>query len=390
MSGPGGLPAVRRAFARSERGRNGAVGSASVIGLSSLYPWLVIAATVPALLAIAAVVYLTVRYSPVITRIFEAQPLFMPLKLKASDRGESVEFLAEDGVRLRGSYLRARTDEQAGLIVYCHEYLSDRWSFEPYLDHLRDLGFSLFTFDFRNHGSSDVDPDHAPLQWTTDRETSDLKGALAYLRSRDDRDPAGFGLFGVSRGGTTALIVAAGEPDVWGVITDGAFPTQGTMVSYMLRWAEIYVPSAFLRGLIPMWLFGFLAWRGRRGTEVALNCRFPGVESAVARLAPRPWLMIHGERDTYIGPQIARSLFNHGQEPKELWLVPSAKHNRCRETAPEAYANKLVGFLERYAPRRPVMVPAEVVSRHTRVASDFAHPLVAAALTREVAAPIPG
>ena len=62
------------------------------------------------------------------------------------------------------------------------------------------------------------------------------------------------------------LIVAAGEPDVWGVITDGAFPTQGTMVSYMLRWAEIYVPSAFLRGLIPMWLFGFLAWRGRRGT----------------------------------------------------------------------------------------------------------------------------
>ena len=32
-----------------------------------------------------------------------------------------------------------------------------------------------------------------------------------YLRSRPDRDPAGFGLFGVSRGGTTALLVAADE-----------------------------------------------------------------------------------------------------------------------------------------------------------------------------------
>ena len=38
------------------------------------------------------------------------------------------------------------------MIVYCHEYSSDRWSFHPYVDHLRDLGFDLFTFDFRNHG----------------------------------------------------------------------------------------------------------------------------------------------------------------------------------------------------------------------------------------------
>ena len=135
------------------------------------------------------------------------------------------------------------------MIVYCHEYLSDRWSFYPYVDHLRDLGYDIFTFDFRNHGASDLDPDYAPLQWTTEHEIHDLRAALAYLRTRDDHDPAGFGLFGVSRGGTTALIAAAAEPDVWGVITDGAFPTQGTMVAYIVRWAQIYVPSAFLRSL---------------------------------------------------------------------------------------------------------------------------------------------
>ena len=45
------------------------------------------------------------------------------------------------------------------------------------------------------------------MQWTTDHEIRDLRAALAYLRTRDDHDPAGFGLFGVSRGGTTALIV---------------------------------------------------------------------------------------------------------------------------------------------------------------------------------------
>ncbi len=43
------------------------------------------------------------------------------------------------------------------------------------------------------------------MQWTTDHEVRDLRAALAYLRTRPDHDPAGFGLFGVSRGGTTAL-----------------------------------------------------------------------------------------------------------------------------------------------------------------------------------------
>ena len=137
------------------------------------------------------------------------------------------------------------------------------------------------------------------------------------------------------------------------------------MVAYILRWAQIYVPSAFLRGLIPMWLFNFLAWTGRRRTERALGCRFPSVEAAVARLAPRPWLMIHGQRDTYIGPEIARALFDHGKNPKELWLVPDAKHNRCREADPEAYAARLVGFIEQFAPRRPIAA-AEAVARHSR------------------------
>jgi pimeloyl-ACP methyl ester carboxylesterase len=361
-----------------------------VIGLVDLYPILLVLAAIPLGLVAAAVIYLTVKYTPVIGRIFQSQPLFMPLKLKPLERGETVEFVTEDGLRLGGTYLRSRTTEQAGVLVYCHEYLSDRWSVQPYLDQLRDLGYDLFTFDFRNHGTSDLDPDYAPMQWTTEHEIRDLKAALAYLRSREDRDPAGFGLFGVSRGGTTALIVAAGEPDVWGVMTDGAFPTQGTMVSYIVRWAQIYVPSAFLRGLIPMWLFNFLAWYSQRRTELALGCRFPSVERSVGRLAPRPWLMIHGGRDAYIGPDIAKALFEHGKNPKDFWLVPDAKHNRCRDAAPEKYAARLLKFLERYAPRRPLSSALETVGRRGGLAADFGHALAPSAITREMVTPVSG
>jgi pimeloyl-ACP methyl ester carboxylesterase len=370
------------------RGRT--IRSASVIGSADWFTPLLVLTLLPLVIMLVAVIYLTVKYTPVIGRIFQAQPFFMPVKVQPSEHGESVEFMTEDGLRLCGTYLRSRTSEQAGVLVYCHEYLSDRWSFHPYLDQFRDLGFDLFTFDFRNHGESDLDPEYAAMQWTTDHETRDLRAALAYLRSRHDHDPAGFGLFGVSRGGTTALIVAASEPDVWGVITDGAFPTQGTVVSYILRWAQIFVPSPVLRGLIPLWLFNFLAWTGQRWTERVLGCRFPNVEASVIRLAPRPWLMIHGMRDTYIGPDIARSLFAYAKSPKEQWLVPDAKHNRCRETDPENYAARLLTFFEQFAPRRPFAAAAEVVSRHRGLAADFGHALAPSALTREMVTPVSG
>ncbi|HZW35102.1 MAG TPA: alpha/beta fold hydrolase [Isosphaeraceae bacterium] len=329
-----------------------------MIGLPNSVPTVAWVALLATLLALVLLLRLTIKYAPIIGQKFEERPFFAPLRVSPVETGQLVEFSTPDGLRLSGSYLRARTPERAGVFVYCHEYLSDRWSFHPYVDPLRDLGFDIFAFDFRNHGASGYEAGYSPMHWASDREVCDLRAALAYLRSRPDRDPAGFGLFGVSRGGTTALLVTPGERDVWGVITDGAFPTTGMMVSYSVRWTELFIKSPLLRGLLPRWLYTLLARVGRRRAERRLNCRFPEVERAVARLAPRPWLMIHGQRDTYVSPDVVQDLFRHGNGPKELWLVPAAKHNRCRECEPEAYAARLVGFLQRFAPRRPVVAPA--------------------------------
>jgi alpha-beta hydrolase superfamily lysophospholipase len=301
---------------------------------------------------LAFLIYVLVKYTPVIRRIFEEKPVFLPLRVAPAAGGEEVRFPAEDGLELAGSYFRARTPDRAGVLVFCHEFLGDRWSFHPYVDHLRDLRFDLFTFDFRNHGDSAADPAYQPLQWVSDREVRDLRGALSYLRSRPDRDAAGVGLFGVSRGGGTALYVAADDPGVWAVATDGAFPTRGTMLAYMLKWAEIYVGTGTFYHCLPLWMFRLVAWVGRLGSERRLGCRFPSLERAVPRLAPRPWLMIHGEKDAYIRVGIARQFFAEAGEPKELWIVPEARHNRCREVEPEAYAERLSDFCRRYGPRR--------------------------------------
>ena len=322
--------------------------------------------------------YIILRYAPIIGRIFEEKPLFLPLRLTLDADGETQRFVTEDGLELVGSYFHCKTSRRIGVLVFCHEFLSDRSSFKPYLNDLRERGYDIFTFDFRNHGRSQSDPRYSPLQWVTEHEVADLNAALTYLRSRPDRDPAGVGLFGVSRGGSTALIIAANDPSVWGVITDGAFPTSGTMLAYIRRWAEIYVVSSRFWRMMPRVVFRILAWAGRIRSEKRLNCRFPSVEAAVKRISPRPWLMIHGEKDAYIAPSIARALFALAKTPKSYWIVPKAKHNRCRQLDPVGYSERVLGFLREFAPRRELLVAQSAPDKEepTRIFVEPAHPAI--------------
>lgn len=328
----------------------------------------IVIATSMALLTLGSVAgfltYVVVRYSGIVSRVFEEKPMFLPFRAPRVEGGEDVTFMTRDRLRLAGTYLKARTPRRLGVLVFCHEYLSDRWSAIAYADHFRDQGYDLFCFDFRNHGQSQSDPDYtSSLQWVTEHEVHDLRGALAYLRARPDADPAGVGLFGVSRGGGTALCVAAGDPGVWGLITDGAFPTRGMMMFFITRWAEIYVGNAHFWKLMPRALFEFLCWTSRLRTQFKLKCRYPDVERATARLAPRPWMMIHGQKDAYISVVVAKDLFARAGDPKDLWIVPGAKHNRCREKDPALYAARVSAFIAEHGPRRPLPAgePAPVV-----------------------------
>ncbi len=306
------------------------------------------------MVATGFLVYAILKYAPVVGRIFEEKPVFFPLRAQAQlDEGEEVRFRTSDGLELVGTYFLNRGTQRLGVVVFCHEYLGNRWSALPYADYLRDAGFDLFSFDFRNHGNSESEPGYEPLQWVCGRETRDLKAALAYLRTRPDHDPAGVALMGISRGGGTALCVAADDPEVWGVTTDGAFPTRGTMMSYILRWAEIYIGDQPIWQIMPDWVFALVGWAGRMRCQWRLRRVFPDVERAVARLSPRPWLMIHGGKDAYIGQDIAQGLFDHAKAPKDCWIVPDAKHNRSREIQPKEYANRVSTFLRLHAPRCP-------------------------------------
>jgi dipeptidyl aminopeptidase/acylaminoacyl peptidase len=299
---------------------------------------------------VLAVLYLYVRWKFMgqITRIFQEKPLFVIPRGEPDPRAEEVTITAADGLALRGCYFTTTAVRRRGVILFGLEFGSNRWACRQYCQSLLEAGYDVFAMEPRNQGESDRDPNYEPLQWVTDRDVSDMRAAVAYLRGRSDADPRGIGLFGISKGGSTGLIVAASDPWVRCVATDGMYGTHTTVVPYMQRWIQIYSGAYRIQRAVPTWFYGMIGTLSVKKVARNRGVTYPSVEKAAARLH-RPLLMIHGEGDTYIKPDMARKIFERANgEPKKLWIVPNAKHNQALHIAGDEYNRAVVEFFDRH------------------------------------------
>jgi pimeloyl-ACP methyl ester carboxylesterase len=311
--------------------------------------WIWIALGVGASLIAVFVLYTAVVcfiFLATMMRVFEEMPIFVPPNEPPDPTAEDIRFPARAGIWLQGSWLPKRSAESCGTIVFCHEYRSNRWSCRPYCEPLRESGFDIFAFDFRNHGDSDSSPGYAPMQWVSNFEVVDVLAALSYVRTRVGGSRPWIGLLGVSRGGGAAILGASRDPGVSAVCTDGAFPTNLTQLAYMLRWAKIYIGEGLLYRVTPDWYYSLLCGIARTLAARRHGCRFLRVARAIRRIAPRPLLMIHGAKDNYVAPEVAQQLFERARQPKQFWLVPGARHNGSVTTAGSQYASRLVKFFQ--------------------------------------------
>jgi len=280
-----------------------------------------------------------------LVRIFQEKPFFIIPRGQPTDNAEPVTVATEGGLTLRGCYFRTAALTRKGVILFGLEFGSNRWSCRSYCGKLLEAGYDVFAVEFRNQGDSDRDPNYEPLQWVTDRDVADLRAAIKYLLTRPDADPKGIGLFGISKGGGTGLLVAAGERAIRCLVTDGAYGTHTTMVPYLKRWIQIYSDRKILQRVLPTWFYGLVGMVGAKKVARNRGVTYPSVEKALARLN-RPLLMIHGAGDTYIRSEMAQALFDRARDPKELWIVPKAKHNQALTVAGEEYHAKLVAFFD--------------------------------------------
>ena len=290
--------------------------------------------------------YIILAFRDHIIRIFQEKPLFSSPKGVPIPDAEDLRFRTSDGLVLAGCYFKTRAPRR-GVILFGLEFGSNRWAASPYCEFLREKGYDIFTFEMRGQGDSPAQESYNPLQWVTNYEVRDFEAALAYLKSRPDRDERGIGFFGFSKGGSAGLIAAAHDPFIRCAVVDGVFATHLTMMPYMKKWLAIYTKRPWISELILPCYYRWAARLALRKLSRKENCEFPHLEEALPAFAPRPLLMIHGGADTYIKPFTTRKLFRLAGEPKELWMVEGAKHNQAFHMANGQYQKRVLDFFNR-------------------------------------------
>jgi uncharacterized protein len=303
--------------------------------------------TLAAALALAFHLHILRKYMPKLKRIFLEKPLFIIPFGKPVPGAEEVTLTTADGLKLHGCYLRTPR-QRKGVILFGLEFGSNRWSCLPYCEFLVENGYDVFACETRGQGESPAQHGYEPLQWVTDFEITDFEAIIAHLKSRPDRDAKGVGLFGLSKGGSAGLIAGARDPFVRCFVTDGAFATKGTMVPYMKQWIHLYTPFPAFAMIIPTWYYHVAARIAIRQICRERGIHYPSLVDHLPLLSPRPWFMIHGAADTYIKPDMVRTLFEIARQPKELWLVDKAKHNQSIQLANGEYRRRVLEFFDKH------------------------------------------
>lgn len=239
---------------------------------------------------------------------------------------------AQDGIVLRGWKVRA-AHPNGDWVLLLHGRSQNRLSMIRYADFLLGSGYSVVMMDARAHGESG-----GRIATYGHLERYDERSILDALTAAEH--PQHIFAMGESMGAAVALQSAAIDPRIEAVIAEGAFRN---LHEVMFDYAGLRV-SAFLGKT----LFRPVAMLAVHETEHQAGFRFDEV-SPEASVAARsfPVLLISGLRDHNVPKRHAEAIFLAASGPKELWLVPKARHQKAMETAPEEFQSRVLRFFSR-------------------------------------------
>ncbi|OQY24842.1 MAG: hypothetical protein B6I34_03150 [Anaerolineaceae bacterium 4572_32.1] len=242
---------------------------------------------------------------------------------------EEIAFSSRDGLTLRGWFIPAA--HSRGTVIFCHGHAG---SMDPDLEYapaFHERGYNVLMFNFRGHGRSEGN-----LVSMGSLEQQDLLGAVDWLRERGIER---VGVLGFSMGGRVAISTAPQTQAIVALVSDGG---PATMLEAIAAGSQERGLPRFLAHLVArltLWLVG------RRA-----GCDLNEADAVhwVHRLAPRALLLIHGGRDPYISTESVKALFAASGDPKELWIMPQARHRQVDKHRPAEYRERVIDFFDRH------------------------------------------
>jgi pimeloyl-ACP methyl ester carboxylesterase len=255
-------------------------------------------------------------------------PLLHPSDL--SVEYEELTLNTSEGIPLRCWFLKAPARSR-GTIIYLHGVSECKIAGLPVAQMLLAKGFNVFLYDSRRHGES------GGMFCTYGfYEKHDTSGIISYLLSRSDIAIGKIGLFGNSMGAAVAIQVAANDKRVAAVVAESGFSTLRTVFDdYQKR--MIKLPWHYLRNIVI------------KRSEYLAHFKANAVSplAAVQRVHV-PLFVLHGTVDELIKPVYSEAVWAQANDPKELWLLPGARHSDMVEVGGDEYRRRVMGFLEEH------------------------------------------
>lgn len=219
--------------------------------------------------------------------------------------------------------------------VLLHGYMNNKNTMAAYAALFHKLGYNVLMPDARAHGESEGK--YIGYGWI---EKADVKKWLNKVVQKNGEDSK-IVLFGVSMGGATTMMTSGEKlpKQVKAFVEDCGYSNVKDEIEHEAK-ALYNMPTVPRFPLVEI-LSGIN--RIRVGYFLA-----DGSSVNQLRKNKRPILFIHGAKDTFVPTRMVYANYKADHSPKELWIVPGAKHAKSYATHPQAYEQHVQKFLNKY------------------------------------------
>ena len=235
---------------------------------------------------------------------------------------EDVELKTDDGLRLRAWWMPNGKPDHPPIVVL-HGLGASKAHMIDYILFAQQQGNPTLAIDFRGHGDSD--PSLTSIGFY---ESHDAMAAMKFVRSRGAGNPV---LWGTSMGAVSALLAAAQDGAAAGVIADAPFDTYRNTVLHHAKLMYGLSEYPFVAMAFPM-----IEQRARFRID-DVNCLRAASEIR------SPVLVLAGEEDMRMPPEMVRTIYDRAAGPKEFWVIPGEGHEN--RNFGEEFRKKISEFL---------------------------------------------
>lgn len=257
-----------------------------------------------------------------------------PIDQIPSDYGityDDATFVSADGDTNLSGWVLHPENEAKMTVIFAHGYKGNRFEdhvpFFSLAENLLDRDYRVIMFDFRYAGESE-----GAMSTVGAKEQLDLLGVVDWAKENYD-EPVG--LYGISMGGSTAILSASQDEDVVGVVADSPFSDLEDYLKVNLPvWSDLpnFPFTPLIMTIIPL--------------MSDLNPKEASPISVLDDIAPRPILFIHNTGDDSIPYTESEKMVEKHPDDFSLWLIDGEGHVTAYKQNETEYIERVDEFFE--------------------------------------------